>query len=235
MGTELPKTLYTVHGKAMLDHIIGALAQVPELQPPVLVVGHGAEHIKAHLGPGYQYAHQVELSGTATAVKSALPYLPEEGYVFVLYGDQPFQRVETFEAMIRACRSKPAIVQTTVTLPDFEDWRSVFKPYGRMLRDAAGNLQDIVEYKNASDEQRALTEVNPGLCAVDAAWLRTAIMAIEPSPTTGEYYLTGLLAMAAREGRLIETVSIGPAEALGVNSPADAAHVERVVPHEHIS
>ena len=220
----------------MLDHILEGVSAVSELAQPVLIVGHGAEDIKSHLGPGYTYAHQLELNGTAGAVKAALSALPKEGYVLVLYGDQPFTRPETLEAFVRICGEKrPGLVQSTIVLPDFEGWRSVFNAYGRIIRTADGKIERIVEYKNATEEERAMTEVNPGLVAIDAVWLHEAIHKIEASPVTGEFYLTEILAIAKAEGKSIETLVMSAPEALGINSPEDAECALSVVSQESVS
>ena len=219
----------------MLGHIIGAASEVAELEQPIIVVGYGAEDIKEYLGQSYQYAHQVELNGTGSAVAAALPLLPKEGYVFVFYGDQPFLLPETLEAIALVCKThKPTFVQTTVVLPDFKDWRSVFTPYARIIRDDSGRIDRLVEYKNATAQERAITEVNPGLIAVDAAWLHETLPKIKPNELTGEYYLTDLLAFAREEGKRIETVGMNATEALGINSPEDAEHALRVVSNERV-
>lgn len=230
MRSELPKTLFSIDGMPMLGHIIGTVCEVPELAQPIVVVGYGAEDVKEYLGNTYQYAHQVELNGTGSAVAAALPLLPKEGYVLVLYGDQPFIASETLEAIVALCAvHKPTFVQSTVVLPDFDGWRSVFNSYGRIVRDSDGRIHRMVEYKNATDEERAITEVNPGLIAVEARWLHEAIPLIQPNAVNGEYYLTDLLALAREQGKRIETVGLSATEALGINSPEDAEHALRVV------
>jgi bifunctional UDP-N-acetylglucosamine pyrophosphorylase/glucosamine-1-phosphate N-acetyltransferase len=142
MRSVLPKTLFQVEGKAMLDHILEASGAVSELSQPIIVVGYGADDIKSHLREGYTLATQPELNGTGGAVKATLPHLPESGYVFVLYGDQPFMRPETLEAMVKLCEEEqPTLVQSTVELPDFEEWRSVFTSYGRIIRTGMGTIK----------------------------------------------------------------------------------------------
>ncbi len=236
MRSALPKTLFKIEGKPMLDHILETVASVPELAQPIIVVGHGSEDIKAHLGGSFTFAHQAELNGTGGAVKVTLPHLPKKGYVFILYGDQPFMRPDTLEAMVKLCSEKqPTLVQSTVFLPDFKDWRVVFNAYGRIIRGRNGTIEKIVEYKSASEEERAVTEVNPGIVAIDAAWLHEAIHRITANPVTGEYYLTEILAIAKAEGKTVETLSFSASEALGINSPEDAEFALAVVAEESVS
>ncbi len=230
MRSTLPKALFKIEGTPMVGLIADTIAQVPDLQQPIIVVGYGAEDIKEYFGHSCRYAHQTELSGTGSAVAAALPLLPKEGYVFILYGDQPFLTPETLESIVTICTThRPTLVQSTVLLSDFDDWRSVFLHYGRIVRDSTGRIHRLVEYKNATDDERLITEVNPGLIAVEASWLHEAIHQITPNEISGEYYLTDLLALARHQGKRVESVSIGETEALGINSPEDAEHALRVV------
>lgn len=222
MRSDRPKTLFELQGRAMIDHILSTISSVPEFEQPIIVVGHGAEEVKLHVGNSYTFSHQLELNGTAGAVKTALPFI-EEGYAAVLYGDNPFLRTETLEAMIKLCKTKnPTFVQSTLLLEDFKGWRMVFSAFGRIIRNADGKLEKIVEFKSATEKERAVTEVNPGIMIAKVDWLKNAIERIKPDPVTGEYYLTGLVAIAKEDGVDIETCTIDPIEALGINSPEDA-------------
>ncbi len=152
MRSSLPKTLYPVNGRAMIDSILEVVRSVQGLKNPVIVVGYGAEEVKSHIGHEYTFAYQAELNGTGGAVKAALKHIPEEGHVLVLYGDQPFVRPETLKILMGFIEEKcPTIVQSVVSLQDFEGWREPFKAFGRIVRNNKGAVERIVEYKNASD------------------------------------------------------------------------------------
>ncbi len=226
MGSELPKTLYPVGGKPMLERILSAFEEVG-LPKPIIVVGFGKEHIMSRY-KGFTYAVQTELTGTASAVKTALAYVPEgtEG-VLVMYGDQPFVRRESLEALkVLWEKERPTFIQSIVTVPDFKDWRSVFLHFGRVVRDAKGKVSGVIEYKNADEAQRASGEVNPGMCTIELGWLKGALPRVGPNPVNGEFYLTDLVAFAHADGKQIETIELEPKEAIGVNSTQDATHAE---------
>lgn len=230
MRMERPKTLFEVGGKPMLRHILDRLEKVPACLPPIIIVGFGKEEIISYVGDAYTCVEQKELTGTATAVKTALPYIPKEASaVLVLYGDHPFIRVESIEKIADAYETeKPAIVQTFITIPHFEKEHEIFKAFGRLVRNGRGELEKIVEYKNATDEEKEIKEVNPGLCAIDTAWLNSALPKIQANKNTGEYYLTDLISLAAQEGKRIVAVETSMPDALGVNSPEDARRAEEI-------
>ena len=154
---------------------------------------------------------------------AALPLLSKDGYVLILYGDQPFIQPVTLEKILHIAKEfNPTLIQSTIVLPHFEGWYSVFFAFGRIVRNAMGELEKIVEYKNASNAERALTEVNPGLLAVKASWLHQALVRIQPNEVNQELYLTDLVSIAKEDGVKIETITLEAFEALGINSPEDA-------------
>ena len=225
MNSERPKVLHAVAGRPMVCHVAQA-AQDAGASPIVTVVGHGAELVQAALtarfGEGLRFAMQREQRGTGHAVKVALPALRDQaGDVLLLVGDMPLLRARTLRALVELRRAKRcALVVGTVVLPDAG-------AYGRIVRDAAGHVTRIVEAKDATPAQRALREINTGLYAVDAAFLRRALPRLRTANAQGEYYLTDIVAAAARQGGAEALVLDDAAEVQGVNSLADLAHAER--------
>ena len=231
MQSELPKPLFSVDGVPMLTRILATLEASKVALDPIIVVGDWTDAIQMQYGPQYQYAVQTELTGTATAVAAALPYLDtsdEAPPVLILYADHPFLTTATIQAMAAVSASAaPTIAMGTVTVPDFQEWRQPFAAFGRVVRDSAGKMQKIVEAKNATDQELHITEVNPALYCVQAAWLAATLPRIEQNPVTKEYYLTDLIELARLAGDVVTSVPIPPEEALGINSIADAENAKQ--------
>lgn len=224
MRSAHPKTLYEVAGKPMLQHILDAVKTVSACVPPIIVVGHGKEEVVSYVDGRYVCVEQPKLSGTASAVRIALPHISKKtDAILVLYGDHPFIQKESLQRMADLFeKEQPVLVQSFLNIPDFEGEREIFRSFGRLVRDADGLLQKIVEYKNASPEEREIREVNSGICAIDVAWLAEALPQIQANPLTGEYYLTELVSLACDAGKKITTAEVSLQDALGVNSPEDA-------------
>lgn len=222
MKSDLPKPLFEFRGKSMIRRIMDVLEIDEGCLSPIVVVGHGGDQIRAALGDRYRYAEQRELTGTATAVKAAMPFLGDEP-VLVLYADNPFISTESIRRMRESFFvEKPKMAMFTTVLPDYDDWRKAFAGFGRVKRDAAGHVLDIVEAKNASPEELTIREVTPGGNCFDVDWLRVALPMVRPHRNTGEYYLTELVDIAARARQKIIAVPIPPQEAIGINSLEEA-------------
>ncbi len=218
MNSDLPKVLHRLGAAPLVAH---ALAAGRALDPErvVVVAGHGAEAVSkavAKLDPDAQIALQGEQLGTGHAVAQALPLLAGfEGRVIVLYGDTPFIRPETLEALSQS----PA----DVTVLGFE----AADPgrYGRLI--ARGrDLDRIVEFKDAKDEERTITLCNSGVIACDAALLADLVGGLSNDNAAGEYYLTDIVAAARARGLSAEVVTCPEAETLGINTRAELARAE---------
>ncbi|MHB1132509.1 MAG: bifunctional UDP-N-acetylglucosamine diphosphorylase/glucosamine-1-phosphate N-acetyltransferase GlmU [Chloroflexota bacterium] len=222
MRSKLQKVLHQVAGKAMVEHVLDALAQTGVARA-VLVVGRGAEQVRQALGPRVEYAEQSPQLGTGHAVLQAQPLLAGAvETVLVLYGDTPLLRGETLARLLALHESRrPAVTMLTAVAADPAG-------YGRVVRDARGRVAGIVEEASASPEQRAIKEINSGVYCFRADWLWPRLGQLEVSPK-GEYYLTDLIAVAVGEGEDVETVLLERAdEALGINDRVALAQAERV-------
>ncbi|SNS80150.1 bifunctional UDP-N-acetylglucosamine diphosphorylase/glucosamine-1-phosphate N-acetyltransferase GlmU [Tropicimonas sediminicola] len=222
MQSDLPKVLHEVAGAPLLHHAMQAGAT---LQPDrvVVVTGNGAEDVAAaaqDFDPQVLIAEQTERLGTAHAVAQARTALEgAEGDVIVLYGDTPFVRPETLERMVEA-RADHAVVVLGFEAADPGR-------YGRLVMNGDA-LERIVEFKDATDEERAITLCNSGVICVDAATLFELIEAVGKDNASGEYYLTDIVAIACSRGLSATAVACEEAETLGVNSRADLAAAELV-------
>lgn len=235
MQSELPKALQPIGGSPMLEHMLRTLSTIEGLRAPLIVVGHGADKVREAIGEEYTYVLQEDISGTASAVRVCLSHLVSGDGVLVLYCDHPLLTAQTAERVRDLYENeRPTLIQSTVTVPDFTGWRKLFMHWGRIIRAENGSLERIVEYKNATEEERAITEVNPAIYCVDAMWLREVLPRIERNPVSGEYYLTDIVALAKADNKKISTIAVAPEEAIGVNNQEDRALAERFLEAERV-
>ena len=223
MKSNLPKVLHPIAGRPMIQYVLDAVAEVVDTQP-VLVVGHGADAVRRTLGDAFTYVVQEEQLGTGHAVLQAREALEgRSGAVLVLYGDMPLLSSETVRALVDAHDGQTAAI-TMLTCIHEEPMG-----FGRILRDPEGRVVDIVEQAQATREQLAIKELNPGVYCFEAAWLWEQLPHLPISPK-GEYYLTDLVGMAVDQGRSVEAILLPePLETLGVNTRLHLAQVEAVV------
>ena len=220
MKSALPKVLHCIAGKPLLHHVMDTARQLNAARIHG-VIGHGAEQVKA-ITPAtdVDWAMQEQQLGTGHAVAQALPALPGDARVLILYGDVPLTCPETLDALVTQVNDDTlGLLTVNLTNPD---------GYGRILRDDTGKVIAIVEQKDATDEQKAITEVNTGILAVSARHLKDWLPQLSNRNAQGEYYLTDIIAMASDRGLTISVAQ--PAneyEVQGVNNRLQLAELER--------
>lgn len=222
MRSRLPKVLHPVAGRAMLDHVLAALSAAG-IEQQVVVTGHDAEQVEAHLGDRARSVRQQPQLGTADAVRTGLSQLSAEvGQVVVAMGDAPLVPAELFKALQRAqAEGGACIALLSARVADPAG-------YGRVVRGADGAIRAIVEEKAADTATRDLDEVNAGTYCFDAGWLR-ANVAVVPASPSGEHYLTDLVAMAVADGRRVAVVAAPRAElTMGINDRVGLAEADRL-------
>jgi bifunctional UDP-N-acetylglucosamine pyrophosphorylase / glucosamine-1-phosphate N-acetyltransferase len=220
MKSDLPKVLHPIAGRPMVQHVVDAAGAL-DPDNTVLIYGHGGEAVRqAVTGSRLQWAEQAEQLGTGHAVAQALPHL-EEDVVLVLYGDVPLIQPQTLRDFVARVDDQ-SLALMTLTLDDPSG-------YGRVIRNADGKVQRVVEQKDASDEEKAVREINTGILACTRRFLNDSLPRLSNSNAQGEYYLTDLIAMAVDAGMEVVTEQPGHAwEVDGVNDRVQLARLERV-------
>lgn len=219
MRSSLPKVLQPLAGRPLLGHVIETAKKL-QADKIIAIYGHGGPLVQNEFAQEQvQWVEQAEQLGTGHAVKMALPALPQDGLALILSGDVPCITQQTLQKLLDASQAS-GIGLVTLTLPDASG-------YGRIVREN-GNIQAIVEHKDASDAQRQIQEINTGIYCVSNARLHQWLPKLSNSNAQGEYYLTDIVAMAIEDG--LEVASVEPEMAFeveGVNDRVQLAALER--------
>ncbi|MCO8099937.1 bifunctional UDP-N-acetylglucosamine diphosphorylase/glucosamine-1-phosphate N-acetyltransferase GlmU [Acinetobacter indicus] len=219
MRSSLPKVLQPLAGRPLLGHVIETAQQL-QADNIITIYGHGGEQVQqAFAHETVQWVEQAEQLGTGHAVQMALPVLGQDGVSIILSGDVPCISQATLEQLVEASQAT-GIGLVTLTLPDATG-------YGRIVRDN-GQIQAIVEHKDASEAQRQIQEINTGIYCVSNAKLHQWLPKLSNDNAQGEYYLTDIVAMAIADG--MQVASVQPERAFeveGVNDRMQLAALER--------
>jgi len=226
MQSELPKVLIEICGRPMLDYVLDALEKVG-FDQVVVVVGYRAADVQRAVGgrKNISFALQEQQMGTGHAVMTCREALANhDGAVAVVTGDAPMIQPESLQALLAEYdRQHPACVMGTIH-------KDAPGGLGRIIRDADGQFQAIVEEKDATEAQRKITEVNMSCYVFDCRSLLTALDELRPDNAQGEYYITDCPGLMRREGKQVLALPVlRPIESLGVNTMDELRQVEEVV------
>jgi bifunctional UDP-N-acetylglucosamine pyrophosphorylase/glucosamine-1-phosphate N-acetyltransferase len=222
MRSDTHKVLHPIAGRPLLLHLLDSVDKLGAARR-VVVVGKGRDQVEKALdGKDVAIAHQAEQKGTAHAVAQAREALAGyEGPVLILYGDTPFVQATTLDRMLdRLDRKRGPGVVVLASRPDDP------LKYGRILLGKGDHIAKMVEYKDATDEERAVRLCNSGMMAVRAPDLFRWLDQVGNDNAAGEYYLPDIVNIAAAEGRDAVVIEGDPYETAGVNSRAELAHLE---------
>ncbi len=221
MKCDHPKVLHTAAGRTLIDWVLGAVSE-SGIDRTAVVLGHQSESVGAGLSGEVEQVVQAPQNGTGHAVAVALEHLEglgEGATVVIGYADMPLVPAAVYRRLARREPGTAAVMATVDPGPP---------GYGRIIRDGSGRVTGIVEERDCSPEQAAISERNAGLYGFDARLIARALGQIEDDNTQGELYLTDVIALLAEAGERIETFAVDPAEVVGVNSHDELAEVEAV-------
>jgi bifunctional UDP-N-acetylglucosamine pyrophosphorylase/glucosamine-1-phosphate N-acetyltransferase len=218
MHSDVPKVLQPLAGRPLLRHVLDAAQSV---SPDALhvVYGHGGDLVRAAFAAEpITWSAQSEQLGTGHAVMQALPQVPDDHLVLILYGDVPFVSAATLSRLVAAATEESMSLLTADTdTPD---------GYGRIIRSPSGAVIAIVEQKDATPAELAIREVNAGFMAIPARRLRRWLADLGSGNAQGEYYLTDVVAAAVRDRCAVIAVAADAAEIVGVNDKRELALAE---------
>ena len=234
MKSSLPKVLHRLGGRALLGHVMDCAAQLSARQA-VIITGHSAMEVEAACVDmasrsgsfDLKFARQEPQLGTGHAMQQAVPLLADDGVTLVLSGDVPLTQAATLQALLDQCDGQ-RLALLTLRMPDPTG-------YGRIVRsgsEASAQVRAIVEHKDATPEQRQITEIYSGIMAVPTRLLRRWLARLDNNNAQNEYYLTDIVKFAVSDGVAVVAHQItDAAQVAGVNSPVQLAELERVYQH----
>ena len=226
MKSKNSKLVQKIYGKEMIKRAVEN-AKKAGIEDIVTVVGYKKEQVKQVLGNSVKYAVQEEMLGTGHAVMQAAKYLEgKKGKVLVLNGDVPILRPETINNLLEISidRKEAATLLTAIYEDPFG--------YGRIIRDEGGNVEGIVEEKDATEEQKEIAEINAGIYCFDIEALLEALKEIKPNNSQGEYYLTDVIEIIGKKGLKTGAVIVEDnTEILGVNDRNQLQMVTKILQH----
>lgn len=224
MRSKIPKVLHKIGGKPLVWHVINA-AKLAGVYKQILVVGYGAEEVKKKFIHDVDFAYQSEQLGTGHAVKQAKDIVPEDvENILVLCGDTPLLRSQTIQKLLKNHGENKALCTIlSANAPNPEG-------YGRIVRDNRGNVQQIIEEKDADEEVKMITEINTGAYCFNKEKLFEALEELTPKNKQGEYYLTDVISIFREKGlQVISYVSDCFEEIKGVNDRSQLAAAEKIL------
>ncbi|PLS15120.1 bifunctional UDP-N-acetylglucosamine diphosphorylase/glucosamine-1-phosphate N-acetyltransferase GlmU [Bacillus sp. M6-12] len=224
MKSKLYKVLHPVCGKPMVQHVIEHINKL-DIKEIVTVVGHGSDKVQAQLGEVCHYVLQEQQLGTAHAVMQAAGVLAgKEGTTLVVCGDTPLIKAETMEALIQTheeMNAKATILTAVAPTPE---------GYGRIIRNQEGLVEKIVEHKDASEQERAVQEINTGTYCFDNKALFEALKNVSNDNVQGEYYLPDVIEILKTKGEVVTAFQTEDfEETLGVNDRVALSQAERTL------
>ena len=243
MRSALPKVMQNLAGKPMLQHVLETAFITSPKTAPLVVIGHGAPLVSQFLmtfaaqnkttlklAAKISTVLQAKQNGTGHALLQALPKLNLTVPTLVLYGDVPLIGSSTLKRLIQLADGVAGQDSALALLTqDLVDPRG----YGRIMRNAAGEVTAIIEEKDANRQQRSIQEINTGIMVLPSQHLKHWLRALKASNAQGEYYLTDVIAMAVKDGVPIRTTQASNAwETIGVNDRAQLAALERIAQQE---
>ena len=229
MGGDRPKPLVDIAGKPIIERLLQGVA--PACAKPTIIVGYRGDEIIAWLGPRYDYVLQKEQLGTAHAVMCAKDLLAPQNditSILVLFADHPLVTAKTAMALAEAReKNDAAMAVATVHIPHFEGDFALFKEWGRIVTDERGGLVKMVETRDATEEEKKITDVSPSFFCFDPPWLWKTLPLVKNENAKKEYGLTDMVNIAIAQQKKIITIPVDYREAMGSNTPEEVAIISK--------
>ncbi len=229
MNSTMLKVMHEVHGRPMIDYVVSTVEKAG-LAKPVVVVCDTDPAVQDFLGDRAQYVVQKKRLGTGHAVSMAEPELRNNAEnIVVLYGDMPFVTADSVKRLVtRHQERNNTLTMMTFTVPDFDEWRSPFNSFSRIIRGTDGHIARDVQFKDATPAELEIKELNPCVYCFKSEWLWENLKNLKNNNVQQEYYLTDLISEAIHQGQKISSIEIDPKEAIGINSQADLQSVQNL-------
>lgn len=230
MGDEnMPKVLFKLGNKPMIRFVLNQIEKLKLTLKPIIVVGHKYDLVQKELGSAYLYAFQQGQLGTAHAVNAAQGFSLGTD-VLVLYGDMPFiSSASVKKLMALHEENKSVISMFTATVNSFEGIMESLNGFGRIIRNELGEISKIREFKDASETEKHIKEINPGIYIFKADWIWKNIDKIQNKNAQQEYYLTDLIHLAREQNLSIKSICIDPQEVFGINTKEQLEQAQLLV------
>ena len=223
MHSSLPKVLHELAGEPLLGHVISVAKSLVQKRGGRIrvVTGHGSDQVDPFvLEQGAEVVHQHQQLGTGHALQIAMDGLTSEGQTLVLYGDVPLISEEDIDPLLAAGESGLAVLTAVVTDPT---------GYGRIIRDTTGNVVSIVEHRDASESERAISEINSGIYAAPTPLFQELLPLLTNDNAQNEYYLTDCVQLSVNSGRAVYGVEGAITATMGVNDRPQLAEMNQLL------
>ncbi len=230
MGSDFPKVLVPVNGKPMINHLMEAVMANEINFRPIVVVSPDNKEIISQALKDYdvEYAIQDKQLGTGHAVACSRNYInPEAKNILVLYGDHPFLKTESIKQFLKLEPEALTIMPTV--LPSFDDWYHNFYHLGRIARNELGEVKGIIEFKDSTEEEKKIKEINLGFMCFNKNWLFTNVDNLKDDNKAHEFYLTDMVKIAFSQGHKINALLIESHEAMGINNQEELKIAESLI------
>jgi len=227
-NAKVPKVLVMLKNRPLILYVLEEIEKIGQLIKPVIVTGYMSKKVEDVLGDGYLYAWQEKQLGTANALMAAKRKIHAENIV-VLYGDMPFVKAESLKALIKMhLKTGGNISMLTAQTENFKGQYHSLEHYGRIIREPLGHeIIAVVEYKDASEAQKKIKEINTGVYMFNTKWLWNNLYKIQNNNAQKEFYLTDIVAVAISQGEKARSLMVDAKEVFGVNSREDLEMAEK--------
>ncbi|MDD4607212.1 MAG: NTP transferase domain-containing protein [Patescibacteria group bacterium] len=232
MQSDLPKVMHTLNGQPMIDYLIQSVINSGLTSKPILIINPESDLIQQHLSDKCYYAIQSQQLGTGHALACAKDLLIQQSIdnVAVLNGDGPLVKTTTLQKLHQIHQEHQSVLSMlTVKVPNFENQWQTFEKGGRILRNNQNQIIGIREFKDATDDEKQITEINPSLFMFQTDWLWKNIDQLNNQNNSNEYYITDLVGLAIQQGHQIPTVQIPPEQGIGINTQEHLKLAEQIL------